>query len=111
MKKITIPAEAAKITISTGDVDYQFSRWVDDLINSTQEFGKGVKVLRQVNELARIVEDADKSDKVFLLEEEHYKLLSKAINTPLNVIFGRRAEAAGYYSAVENAEDFKPEIK
>lgn len=110
LKKIIIPKEVPILKAKDGDIEYTFSSWVDDIINSTPEFGKGVKNLRQANELSRIVDDADKSDKEFLLEGEHYKMLSKATLSSLNVIFGRKAEAAGYYDAVENAEDYIPEI-
>lgn len=110
MKKITIPEIVAEIKHSAGTAQYPFSQWVDDLINSTKEFGNGVKVLRKVNELSRIIEDADKEDKIFILENEYYKLLSKATETPIGVIFGRKAESAGYYKAVEDAEQFTPEV-
>ena len=110
MKKITIPKEPAKITHSDGEAIYSFSIWVDNIIDATPEYGKGGTIAGKVNAISKIVEDADKSDKYFLLEEADYKLLEKALDSTLPTIFTRRAEAAGYYKAVKDAEVFEPKV-
>jgi len=112
VKIIDIPKEVAKVNAKDGvkdvQIDLPFTQFLSEGCKMYKEFAVGPEKGRQYDKIMTAIESVN-GDAVVRLEDADYEVLKDAFKNPQwrHPDINRAYTRAGYYKAIENAQDVK----